>query len=99
MDDPRLKKVIANLQKHCIGKELKFYEINLNIDEFQEVTSGSIDLLAKIFRNDLIIPEFSTFCDSIKMLYQKLKDNFDGEVFDRNNKNGIATMGDHQSCY
>ena len=54
--------------------------LNLNFEQFREVLAGNLPLLVKIFRNDLVIPEFSTFCESATTLYKKLKDNFNGEV-------------------
>ena len=41
---------------------------------------GNLPLVTKIFRNDLVIPEFETFCQNVTSLYEKLKTNFDGEV-------------------
>ena len=54
--------------------------LNLDFDQFKTVMSGNLPLLVKIFRNDLIIPEFGSFCESVTTLYQKLKKNFDGAV-------------------
>ena len=53
---------------------------HLDFHQFRQVLAGNLPLLVKIFRNDLIIPEFSTFCDNVTRLYKKLKDNFNGEV-------------------
>ena len=52
----------------------------LDFDQFRDVLSGNLPLLTKIFRNELVIPEFETFCQNVTRLYDKFKDNFDGEV-------------------
>ena len=54
---------------------------SLDFDQFRDVLSGNLPLLTKIFRNELVIPEFETFCQNVTRLYDKFKDNFDGEVF------------------
>ena len=80
MKDARLQEVIVKMQKHCSEKAINFHKINLNFEQFHEIVSESVPLLKTIFKNDLIIPEFSTFCESIGILYHKLKHNFDGKV-------------------
>ena len=57
----------------------------LSLEQLKEVVIGYVPLLTKIFCNNLIIPEFQTFCDTVKRLYNQLADNFEGEVwFPRN---------------
>ena len=68
------------MKKYKPRPNVSLEALNLAYDEFKDVLSGNLPLLVKIFRNDLVIPEFETFCDNVAMLYQKLKDNFTGEV-------------------
>ena len=78
--DKRLKKVIENMSKYRSKQNVSLETLNLDLDQFKFVLSGNLPLLIKIFRNDLVIPEFASFCESVTTLYQKLKNNFNGEV-------------------
>ena len=78
--DPRLRYVIQNMSKYKPKPNVSLETLNLNFEQFKDVLSGNLPLLVKIFRNDLIVPEFATFCESVTTLYNKLKDNFNGEV-------------------
>jgi hypothetical protein len=78
--DKRLKKVIENMSKYRSKQNISLETLNLDLDQFKFVLSGNLPLLIKIFRNDLVIPEFASFCESVTTLYQKLKNNFTGEV-------------------
>jgi len=77
--DKRLKKVIENMSKYRSKQNISLETLNLDLDQFKFVLSGNLPLLIKIFRNDLVIPEFASFCESVTTLYQKLKNNFTGE--------------------
>jgi len=79
MTDKRLSKVIENMGKYKSKPNISLETLNLDFEKFRFVLSGNLPLLIKIFRNDLIIPEFASFCESVTSLYQKLKDNFNGE--------------------
>ena len=78
--DKRLKKVIENMSKYRSKQNISLETLNLDLEQFKFVLSGNLPLLIKIFRNDLVIPEFASFCESVTTLYQKLKNNFNGEV-------------------
>ena len=80
MTDKRLAKVMQNISKFKGKPNISLETLNLDFQQFKFVLSGNLPLLIKIFRNDLIIPEFTSFCESVTSLYQKLKDNFNGEV-------------------
>merc|ERR1719266_207775 len=77
--DPRLKLVIEKLREFKHKPNASLESLNLEYEQFCQVLAGNLPLLVKIFRNDLVIPEFQTFCDSVTTLYNNLKDNFDGE--------------------
>ena len=89
--DPRLKSVIQRLEKYRPRPGASLENITLDFDQFKDVLSGNLPLLAKIFRNDLVIPEFESFSDNVRALYDKLKDNFDGAV--------RQTDTYHEVCY
>ena len=72
--------MISTLKKFRSNPNVCLENIDLNFGQFQEVLSCNLPLLMQIFRNELIIPEFENFCESVTTLYHKLKDNFDGEV-------------------
>ena len=78
--DPRLKLVIEKLREFKHKPNASLESLNLEYEQFCQVLAGNLPLLVKIFRNDLVIPEFQTFCDSVTTLYTNLKDNFNGEV-------------------
>ena len=78
--DRRLKDVVANMAKYKAKPNISNEALNLDFEQFKDVLSGNLPLLVKIFRNEMVIPEFSSFCETVKGLYKKLKDNFDGEV-------------------
>ena len=40
----------------------------------------NLPFIVKVFRNDLVIPEFDQFCDQVRVLYNDLKNNMDGSV-------------------
>ena len=75
-----MRYVIQNMSKYKPKPNVSLETLNLNFEQFKDVLSGNLPLLVKIFRNDLIVPEFATFCESVTTLYNKLKDNFNGEV-------------------
>ena len=53
--------------------------LDLNFEQFKDVLQVDLPLIAKIFKNDLIIPEFDDFCETVTHLYHKTKANYDGE--------------------
>ena len=78
--DPRFKDLICRIARFKAKANSNLESVCLTLDQLKEVVAGYVPLLAKIFQNNLIIPEFATFCDTVKILYNKLADNFDGEV-------------------
>ena len=51
-----------------------------DFSQFCEVVEVKLPLLLKILRNDLVIPEFSSFCNKVTELYNNQRNNFSGEV-------------------
>ena len=80
----RLASCVSRLKKYRSRKNAPLESIYLDYDQFKHVIMGNLPLVTKIFRNDLVIPEFETFCQNVTSLYEKLKTNFDGEVRIRN---------------
>ena len=78
--DPRFKDLIYRIAKFKAKANSPLESVCLTLEQLKEVVAGYVPLLAKIFQNNLIIPEFDTFCETVKMLYSKLADNFEGEV-------------------
>lgn len=37
-------------------------------------------MVGEIFKNDLVVKEFATFCDEMEKIYEKCKENNDGKV-------------------
>ena len=54
--------------------------ITLTFDQFKSVIELNLPFIVKVFRNDLVIPEFDQFCDQVRVLYNDLKNNMDGSV-------------------
>nr|CAD7409521.1 unnamed protein product [Timema cristinae] len=44
------------------------------------IISPNVRLISQAFTNQLIVPDFTEFCDQIKMFYDKCKTNQDGKV-------------------
>ena len=83
--DPRFKDLINRIAKFKAKGNSTLESVCLSLEQLKEVVIGYVPLLTKIFCNNLIIPEFQTFCDTVKRLYNQLADNFEGEVwFPRN---------------
>ena len=51
-----------------------------DFQQFKTVISGNAPLITKVMRNDLVIPEFERFCETVTELFQKLKNNMGGHV-------------------
>ena len=78
--DPRFKVLLSRIQKYKAKPNATLESVTLNLEQLREVVVGYVPLLAKIFQNNLVIPEFNNFCDSVKHLFYKLQDNFGGNV-------------------
>ena len=76
--DPRLVEVIKRLSEFKAKPGASLESISLDFEQFRYVLEGNLPLITKIFRNDMIIPEFESFCESVTLLYDKLKSNFNG---------------------
>lgn len=79
--DPRFKEIVARMQKFKKKPNVSLESLNLTFEQFKTCLEGNLPLIVKIFRNELVIPEFETFTDNVRNLYDALKDNFNGEVW------------------
>ncbi len=77
--DPRLKEVVSRISKYRVSSGASLDSVSLDFEQFRHVVNGNPGFLAKVFRNDLIVPDFEAFCENVTLLYDKLKDNMDGE--------------------
>ncbi|XP_055916694.1 glutaminase liver isoform, mitochondrial isoform X2 [Eupeodes corollae] len=82
--DPRIKELMENLKK---VHKLSNYESgssaetqNLNRETFKGVIAQNIVLIAKAFRQQFIIPDFTGFVKDIEEIYFKCKTNTNGKV-------------------
>lgn len=82
--DPRIKELMENLKK---VHKLSNYESgssaetqNLNRETFKGVIAQNIVLIAKAFRQQFIIPDFTGFVKDIEEIYWKCKSNTNGKV-------------------
>ena len=78
--DPRFKAIIAQLNKFKAKTSSSLESITLTFDQFKSVIELNLPFIVKVFRNDLVIPEFDQFCDQVRVLYNDLKTNMDGSV-------------------
>lgn len=78
LKDQRLTKVMQIMAKYKPKPGVNLENLNLNFEQFKDVLSGNLPLIMKIFRNELIIPEFESFCENVTRLYNKHKENFGG---------------------
>nr|CAD7413903.1 unnamed protein product [Timema poppensis] len=84
--DPRLEQVMKLLddfsrepQRENDGPTSPL-SVRLNPEVFKEIISPNVRLISQAFTNQLIVPDFTEFCDQIKMFYDKCKTNQDGKV-------------------
>ena len=78
--DPRFKAIINQLNKFKPKTSASLESITLTFDQFKSVIELNLPFIVKVFRNDLVIPEFDQFCDQVRVLYNDLKNNMDGSV-------------------
>ena len=81
--DPRFKAIIAQLNKFKAKTSSSLESITLTFEQFKSVIELNLPFIVKVFRNDLVIPEFDQFCDQVRVLYNDLKTNMDGSVSER----------------
>ena len=72
-DDPRLIAIRNNF------KSLN-PSTTMNYEEFKYCIENNICILHKIFKHELIIPNFKHFTDKIKTIYESTKENDHGDV-------------------
>nr|CAD7592237.1 unnamed protein product [Timema genevievae] len=84
--DPRLAQVMKLLDDFSRapqrenGGATSQLSVRLNPEVFKEIISPNVRLISQAFTNQLIVPDFTEFCDQIKMFYDKCKTNQDGKV-------------------
>ncbi|XP_034476488.1 putative glutaminase 2 isoform X9 [Drosophila innubila] len=84
--DPRVRELMDNLKK---VHKLNNYETgssaetqHLNRETFKAVVSPNIVLIAKAFRQQFVIPDFSSFTKDIEEIYANCKANTSGKLAD-----------------
>ena len=78
--DPRFKAIIIQLNKFKAKTSASLESLTLTFDQFRSVIELNLPFIVKVFRNDLVLPEFDQFCDQVRVLYNDLKKNNDGSV-------------------
>ncbi|CAG2055143.1 unnamed protein product [Timema podura] len=84
--DPRLEQVMKLLDDFSRapqrenGGATSQLSVRLNPEVFKEIISPNVRLISQAFTNQLIVPDFTEFCDQINMFYDKCKTNQDGKV-------------------
>ncbi|XP_017960624.1 glutaminase liver isoform, mitochondrial isoform X2 [Drosophila navojoa] len=85
-NDPRVRELMDNLKK---VHKLNNYETgssaetqHLNRETFKAVVSPNIVLIAKAFRQQFVIPDFSSFVKDIEEIYHRCKSNTLGKLAD-----------------
>ncbi|XP_064548240.1 glutaminase liver isoform, mitochondrial isoform X3 [Drosophila montana] len=85
-NDPRVRELMDNLKK---VHKLNNYETgssaetqHLNRETFKAVVSPNIVLIAKAFRQQFVIPDFSSFVKDIEDIYIRCKGNTEGKLAD-----------------
>jgi len=84
-DDPCLSLLIQALQaikKKTFSGIYGIDNIKLDINQFNKVIKKSGLLISKVFRGQLVIPEFGSFTSDIEEIYQKCKPNKSGKPAD-----------------
>lgn len=82
-NDPRLSELLENLKKvhrksSSEGGSLE--SLKLDLETFRRVIGSDINLIARAFRHQFIIPDFPAFSKDIEEMYWKCKSNTNGNV-------------------
>ena len=72
MRDPRLKMLADSLSPEGTV-ETSFVRNTIPIDDFEEIARPSASIINQALSSELIIPDFFSFSNTIKQLYQKCK--------------------------
>lgn len=80
--DPRLRNMISILEKLKPPSLKDVEQLKLDPLSFKTVLNENIVLITKAFRNQMVIPAFEAFCESITEIYEKCKANKEGKVSD-----------------
>ena len=84
-DDPRLERLFKILNREGISSRYNslsgqsdslehfYYTDNLNFDEFSKVTQQNLHFIERILTDDLIIPNFGEFRQTIEGIYKRSK--------------------------
>jgi len=84
--DPRMEPVMKTLEiirKKSISTIISGIDnLRLDFNQFKQVISGASVLICKAFKGQLVIPEFTNFCDDIDEIYNKCADNVSGKCAD-----------------
>lgn len=78
--DPRLKEVMARLNKLKPKPSSSVESLKVTREEFLHVIDGNLDLIRKICRSEMVIPEFETFSSNISDLFYEIRNNTNGKV-------------------
>ena len=71
LDDPRLKQTLDALSR--------FEDVQpISQEEFTQITNLNLSLIEKALTGQLVVPEFSNFCDQIKIIYDEVQPNKSG---------------------
>uniref|UniRef100_A0A1I7XPJ9 glutaminase n=1 Tax=Heterorhabditis bacteriophora TaxID=37862 RepID=A0A1I7XPJ9_HETBA len=85
-DDPRLKPMMKKLRAIEKEEEEKTNEAvepkhwKLDMDQFKECVGYSVDLISQALQNNLVIPGWISFVDSIRQIYLQCLEITDGNV-------------------
>ena len=81
--DPRLATFLSKLSilhEHLGEKNTTINNLNVDETTFCELTEDNLVLLNQIVRNDIIIPDWKSFTKQITEMFNRCKDNQEGEV-------------------
>ena len=74
MTDPRLAHMMKMLDTLKPLKMQSVEHLRLDQKTFKTVISENIVLITKAFRNQMVVPAFETFCESITEIYNIVSD-------------------------
>lgn len=77
-DDPRLSDFFANLRKEE-KKGGHYQSLRLEKKTFVELVHNSIMIISRAVKREMVIPDFATFSRTIEELYEKCRENNEGE--------------------
>ncbi len=80
--DPRLAKFMATLARRAEEQQKggSVEGLGLDLSTLQRLVEENVDVLGTIFQNKLVLPEFGSFSEQIRDIFERCRSNTGGKV-------------------